>query len=548
MRAINAFDGDLYTDILLGLNGVAYDQTNDINLFYEKLIANGIISSSTKLNVAGHSLGGVLAQVFAATYSNVVTHAYTYNAPGIGGINADNLGLPDNYSYPHITNIYAQEGIEFTAGLGTMLGDIVPINIDPSVQPLGNHDIWRLTESLYMYNLLSSISGVQDINTLSTFLQSTENAKIVDVVKRVFLSEPSGHIVDQAFELALDYKGQADGLLLLSNKTATQLETRDKATFYALYNLNPFAIKGNLPAYANLHPDDFSDRYLKQRSWYLYHTLHKEAYDSTTGLDYYEDRRLGSAYTLDNGTWNHKVIFGSKGDDHDIIGSDGNDDLFGMDGNDTLEGLGGADYMEGGEGNDTYIANHGDTIMDSDHRGSVAFYDHENNFVILKGGEYNTERNGFVGDGGLYSLNESTGTLTFKKDGTHETLTIENFDNAKKSLGIELTDEAVSVTLESLPTFEEDGKAYVLVHLERPLYAFSTFVTLTLTEESAIKEDYKNKSSIKVTIAAGKTYGIAEIPLHVCSTVPQFDMQKLFTCKAINNSIQTLHVKLRKAA
>ncbi|PHQ88409.1 MAG: hypothetical protein COB42_08935, partial [Sulfurimonas sp.] len=80
---------DIYSDILLIKNGVAYDQTNDLSLFYETLISNNVLSSTDNLDVTGHSLGGVLAQVFSATNPDVVNNTYTYNAPGIGGLTAE---------------------------------------------------------------------------------------------------------------------------------------------------------------------------------------------------------------------------------------------------------------------------------------------------------------------------------------------------------------------------------------------------------------------------------------------------------------------------
>lgn len=77
---------DLIADAQLS-TGYTVVQVNALKEFYLRVVAEGFISSTTKLDVTGHSLGGFLSQVFATSeYINIVEHVYTFNSPGINGI------------------------------------------------------------------------------------------------------------------------------------------------------------------------------------------------------------------------------------------------------------------------------------------------------------------------------------------------------------------------------------------------------------------------------------------------------------------------------
>jgi len=180
---------DIFSDILLAKYGVAYDQLAALNSFYNQWLLDGIIPIGTKLDVTGHSLGGVLAQTFAISHPNEVGSVYSYNAPGIGGLSAEAyeaLGLTSgNIANVNITNIYAKEGKEVTSGLGTMIGGVIPISID-NVDPLSNHRIPFTTQSLHIYNMLSSIANTQDINLLTSILEHATNEKVLSIVSDIF--------------------------------------------------------------------------------------------------------------------------------------------------------------------------------------------------------------------------------------------------------------------------------------------------------------------------------------------------------------------------
>ena len=92
----------------------------------------GAITDSTSITVTGHSLGGHLSTWLSAFLGARVDHTYTYNGAGIGGfgfevfdlikqfvLNADMHSLDNN----RISNIYAEQDVEVTAGLGMTSGN-----------------------------------------------------------------------------------------------------------------------------------------------------------------------------------------------------------------------------------------------------------------------------------------------------------------------------------------------------------------------------------------------------------------------------------------
>ena len=71
---------------------------------------------------------------------------------------------------------------------------------------------------------------------------------------------------------------------------------------------------------------------------------------------------------------------------------------YGMKGGDGNDVMYGKDFLEGGSGFDTYIAGNNDTIIDNDNKGRVLF-----NGKLLSGGEWDKDKNAYVGDGGKYT-------------------------------------------------------------------------------------------------------------------------------------------------
>ena len=131
-------------------------QYASLEAFYAELVSTGKLGASEALTVTGHSLGGFLAQAFTARHSDVVSAAYTYNAPGFSGIEEllGFLGVTDPGAAGKITNVPATDGISMTAGLGAMLGESHPVRIKANANPLVNHSIIALGDAVVVLHMV----------------------------------------------------------------------------------------------------------------------------------------------------------------------------------------------------------------------------------------------------------------------------------------------------------------------------------------------------------------------------------------------------------
>lgn len=270
---------DWMADAALGVSGITFSQQISMINFYEKLIDENVISSTTNLTVTGHSLGGFLAQLFTGRYESIVDHAYTYNAPGVGGAMAevlDGLGVPVNVPSSKITNIYAEEGWEMTSGAGAMNGEIIPVSIDAEFgDVLHNHSISTLTKSLYAYSIFSQINGSDDLPLFTEILAASEDKRILEIINDIFqagVNIEQDHIVD----IALDLKTAISGTFAVTSlvgESASSLASQarnDEAVLFSINELADFKIAGNQPGYT-YDPDDFTDQHLEDRAKFLYY-------------------------------------------------------------------------------------------------------------------------------------------------------------------------------------------------------------------------------------------------------------------------------------
>lgn len=86
------FGVDLINIAMLG-STAGMPQWQSLEAFYQRLVSSGKLGAGEQLTVTGHSLGGFLAQAFAAKHDTVVRAAYAYNAPGLsGGGSLTNIG------------------------------------------------------------------------------------------------------------------------------------------------------------------------------------------------------------------------------------------------------------------------------------------------------------------------------------------------------------------------------------------------------------------------------------------------------------------------
>jgi hypothetical protein len=440
---------DDITDILAGIANINFQYDNAVE-FLNKVMDEVPGLSFSNLTLTGHSLGGILTQQVGAAFG---IKGYTYNPWGSnalvkypinGTLNVlarvlEAAGVytssAESFAKNNIVNVsYNDLGMlngDFLSNLITglvsdHLGGYLPI-FGPDVGFGGGHSILQLNPAIAHYNdLLTHFNSDTTYNKISAAYVSIGN---YEKTEKIFNDVG----VYQASGLKFNF---------LNDDSASQIASKaksDKAVLYALAKLNPFAIEGNLPAYANLNRTDMTDKYIEDRAQYLYYLLDKTNrydVDPTLSMTWYEDAALGSDYTLKQSFSRSRVLFGGEGYST-LNGGDNGDHLYGMGGDDTLTGNGGDDYIEGGKGYDKYITGNGDTIKDSDNSGRVLFEGFKLTGGVSETGCKPDGSGEYKGDGGVYKL--SGGKLTFTKDGTNETLIIEKFVNG--ALGIILTSD-----------------------------------------------------------------------------------------------------------
>jgi len=161
---------------LLGTNK-GMRQYQSLEDFYQVLIAQGTLAAGESVVVTGHSLGGFLAQAFAAKHSSDVSTAYTFNSPGfsvapgvISNIGTQlleffgivNATIPSNKIY----NLRAVDGLSAAAGLGQMIGSVEGIRIEAG-GVVHDHSIVTLTDSLTIQQAIGALDPTETLPTIS---------------------------------------------------------------------------------------------------------------------------------------------------------------------------------------------------------------------------------------------------------------------------------------------------------------------------------------------------------------------------------------------
>ncbi|MCF6323460.1 MAG: hypothetical protein L3J89_03905 [Gammaproteobacteria bacterium] len=413
---------DWYTNVVdIGVLGStsSQEQYQDLKDFYQQLITDGALGASETFSVAGHSLGGFMAQAFAIDFSSQVSRAYTYNAPGFDNDVLGELGVSQgNIATSNITNLIAEAGPEFVAGLGTMLGDVQNIFIEDQgpLRILDNHSITLMSDSLAAYNLFASLDTNLNANGISAITNFIENSSYIannslettiDMLSGVFGVTGNVTIDDrdslytqiQAIEASGLFTNSAGAVSIVDVNSLVNAAMDNSAAGYAyryaLVNLNPFAITGNAGLYLSSEwsADNFTEQYLQDRAYMLSQLSSRNAQDSvivpeTGGLrEYYDDRASGIealTFATPGSDVPDDVVRYTFGDDNldTINGGNQGDYLYGGAGNDTITGNAGADYIEGNDGADILNGGEGvDTLLDGAGDGSIIYSD-----PILTGG------------------------------------------------------------------------------------------------------------------------------------------------------------------
>lgn len=378
-------------------------------------IGLGAISSATTVTVTGHSLGGHLSTWFPAFFGSRAEHTYTYNGAGIGGFltefmdrmnqiifNAGMLSIPNG----SVTNTYAEQGLEVTAGIGVYIGEMESVFIENQdfVDVIGNHSIKHLTDSLAVYQLINAISPSLGIDQITYILEASSNvakASLEGVVNALgnllgagtevgFESRDGLHARLLAINSALfvdlytevpELKPQYQNLHITeTNNLASSLTSNDTnglAYRYALINLSPFAIAGSASLYTphntsgELNYDSDSEQFWRDRADFLNLIIQRNTEDlpSTDIIPIpsgesilYTDVATSTFVRTGDAEVPRIFKFGSEDADPALAGGSNDDRLYGRGGNDTINGNAGRDHLEGNNGNDTL---YGDAGIDS---------------------------------------------------------------------------------------------------------------------------------------------------------------------------------------
>jgi len=331
-----------------------YQYSDAVDFVNSALARDGI--DKNNLTLTGHSLGGILTQQVGATLG---IKGYAYNPLGANALvkyppttnpllailSAVNAGNAINWAENNILNIsYQDDGVlngDVLSNLATYLssthlGQTIPVfgaNVGGS-----GHFIDVLNNAINHYNEVLS-HFTQD----TTFLDLSEAYAASSKITQLGYEK-----TEQVFTELGVYNTSNLTLDLLIDKTPSQLNNKSISNLYALLNSNPFAIEGNLPAYANINPADYSDMYMQDRADYLYYILDKEnRYGDGTGKDSY---KAYDSYGVSlTGKTGNQVIFGTDNynNEFQMKGGEGDDHIYGLAGNDVLVGNGGNDYIEG---------------------------------------------------------------------------------------------------------------------------------------------------------------------------------------------------------
>jgi hypothetical protein len=166
--------------------------------------------------------------------------------------------------------------------------------------------------------------------------------------------------------------------------------------------------------------------------------------------------RAGLNVGIAFGAFIENVRGGNQADE--IAGNDGPNELYGGGGDDTLRGGADSDTLVGGEGNDRLYGDAGfdiykygtgdiapgdgnDTISDSDGSGKVLFTVVGTGEFTLVGGKRVPGQTYYESNDGSFRYVLSGFTLAITKNGSTGSITVENFNNQRRTLGIYLDED-----------------------------------------------------------------------------------------------------------
>ncbi|MEZ5538779.1 MAG: hypothetical protein R3E63_02225 [Pseudomonadales bacterium] len=370
---------DLLADLQLG-TGKIVDQYELLRTYFDSLKTSGVLTDTDNLVVAGHSLGGFLAQVLTIDRAGDIDSTYTYNAPGIGGVSLDVFGSVESVPVSNITNIQG-DGLSTIASVGISAGldKVVEIENASIFAAYEDHTVKKLTDSLAVYDTLWQLDNSLEISSFNDIFKqssSSEDASlegIVDALHKIFGISNSPLEIDNRDALyeAIHTLKESDSYAVLTNNASVQPSTNITATqaaidfgaFLSLYQLSPVFISGaalqepNQNLYGRWSAGEFSSQYLEDRIALLGTKLSANRADldylAVGGNSYYKDEASGTVISTPygvpfEGIERNRILFGDDGA-NTLTGGNKNDHLYGGTGADTLKSGAGNDYLEGGD-------------------------------------------------------------------------------------------------------------------------------------------------------------------------------------------------------
>lgn len=353
--------------------------------------------------VTGHSLGGYLAAALKTEFSQNITDAYLFNAPGIGGVFLtladffmEAIGRPAPGA-SGIWNVQASAGPEATAGLGLQLSEPITIHIEAATDWLGNHRMTRLSDALAVHSLFSELLPTVTVEQLNQIANASgvnrgvaPNA-MLDALRRLIQPDaaPTGdsretlHANLHDLRLALHDAGLLPGtsavsLIPFANTTSASLastagqSTADgQAIRHALLALTPFALTGlDVPPVAfSSYPPEFWQARAEMLTWHISLNIQNVTTSESTPYShfgvpaaFFSDNATGVQLYLGQPEWGqpnrqHVLFAGEEGET--LTGKLKADQLFGGTGGDILQGGEGNDYLYGGAGDSIDILDGG---------------------------------------------------------------------------------------------------------------------------------------------------------------------------------------------
>lgn len=371
-------------------------------------LGNAVLNSNSIVNIAGHSLGGHLAMLFARFFPENTDEVVTVNAPGFfpGSEVLSLLGFQD-INEASITRVQGQADLVST--LGTIKpGVAVSIAQEtylgaPIVHLLDHHSIKNSSDALMLMNIIAALdkNKSSDVNGLSDLVRATsetpENTyeKLLDDLRKLFVGpdivdteiDKDKFTRDKFYEnvqqlLSSDRYKSAVGkseISYLSTLTTASLASfasaeAGSAYRYALVESNPWALLG--VDYSNMQGIDIYDatsgkgalteKWIAARSEYLYSLIQSSIADKQKTADLttlFGDKNSQILSLSAESQYSEGSIYAGAGNDT-LYGGAGQDYLEGGDGADEIHASGQGDLLLGMEGDDSLISGAGDDELD----------------------------------------------------------------------------------------------------------------------------------------------------------------------------------------